>query len=65
MDLLLDSSSSAQREYLETVQTSGDSLLSLANNVDDFSKMNVGRLEDANRYIVFGQDAHGDVGRDH
>ena len=27
--------------------------------------MNVGRLEDANRYIVFGQDAHGDVGRDH
>jgi PAS domain S-box-containing protein len=44
--LLLDSSlDPQQRDYLETVRTSGDHLLSLINDVLDYAKIDAGRLE--------------------
>ncbi len=45
-DLLLDSPLSAeQREFAETIRTSGDALLGLINNILDFSKIDSGHLE--------------------
>ncbi|HKD68967.1 MAG TPA: PAS domain S-box protein [Candidatus Binataceae bacterium] len=44
--LLLDTSlTSDQREMLDTVRTSSDALLSLVNDVLDFSKLSAGKLE--------------------
>jgi PAS domain S-box-containing protein len=45
-DLLLDTAlTPAQREFAETIRTSGDALLGLINNILDFSKMESGHLE--------------------
>jgi len=45
-DLVLDTVvTSEQREYLEMVKTSGDSLLGLLNDILDFSKMDAGKME--------------------
>lgn len=45
-ELVLETQNSAeQREYLEIVQTAGQSLLSLINSILDFSKIEAGRLE--------------------
>jgi two-component system sensor histidine kinase/response regulator len=45
-ELLLDSGlSSEQREFAETVKTSGETLLSLLNDILDFSKIDAGHLE--------------------
>ena len=45
-DLLLDSPlSPEQREFAETIRTSGDALLGLINNILDFSKIDSGHLE--------------------
>jgi signal transduction histidine kinase len=34
-----------QREYVETIRNSGDSLLSIINNILDFSKIDSGKRE--------------------
>jgi PAS domain S-box-containing protein len=45
-DLVLDSEvTSEQREYLEMVKTSADSLLRLLNDILDFSKVDAGKME--------------------
>jgi PAS domain S-box-containing protein len=45
-DLVLDTEVTAeQREYLEMVKTSADSLLGLLNDILDFSKMDAGKME--------------------
>ena len=46
MELVLDTSlPHEQREYLETVQIAGDTLLDLINDILDFSKIEAGKLD--------------------
>jgi PAS domain S-box-containing protein len=56
-DLVLDTEvTSEQREYLEMVKTSADSLLGLLNDILDFSKVDAGKMELAQTDFHFGAD---------
>src|ERR1700727_282690 len=52
--LVLDTElSSEQREFVETVRSSGDALLGIINDILDFSKIEAGKLEiDASRFDI-------------
>jgi signal transduction histidine kinase len=43
--LLRTDLTSEQQDYVETIRSSGDSLLPLINNILDFSKIDSGRME--------------------
>jgi PAS domain S-box-containing protein len=56
-DLVLDTEVTAeQREYLEMVKTSADSLLGLLNDILDFSKVDAGKMELNQSDFHFGAD---------
>jgi len=56
-DLVLDTEvTSEQREYLEMVKTSADSLLGLLNDILDFSKVDAGKMELTCSEFHFGAD---------
>ncbi len=56
-DLVLDTEvTSEQREYLEMVKTSADSLLGLLNDILDFSKVDAGKMELTQNDFNFGAD---------
>jgi PAS domain S-box-containing protein len=56
-DLVLDTEvTSEQREYLEMVKTSADSLLGLLNDILDFSKVDAGKMELTQTDFHFGAD---------
>jgi PAS domain S-box-containing protein len=56
-DLVLDTEvTSEQREYLEMVKTSADSLLGLLNDILDFSKVDAGKMELAPAEFQFAAD---------
>ena len=56
-DLVLDTEvTSEQREYLEMVKTSADSLLGLLNDILDFSKVDAGKMELTQADFHFGAD---------
>jgi PAS domain S-box-containing protein len=56
-DLVLDTEvTSEQREYLEMVKTSADSLLGLLNDILDFSKVDAGKMELAQNDFNFRAD---------
>jgi PAS domain S-box-containing protein len=56
-DLVLDTEvTSEQREYLEMVKTSADSLLGLLNDILDFSKVDAGKMELTQAEFPFASD---------